>query len=119
MAKHNQIGRKGEDIASTYLLSKGYEVLEKNYRYKRAEIDIIARIGNDIAFVEVKTRTGEQFGYPEEAVAVVKKKKMKEAAENYLIENPSNLEPRFDIISISLKGTKQEIQHIEDAFFFE
>ncbi len=68
MAKHNITGKEGEEIASAYLKAKGYQIIEMNKRFGRAEIDIIAKIGNEYVFVEVKTRTSDYFGFPEEAI---------------------------------------------------
>jgi putative endonuclease len=119
MASHNDLGKKGEELAAEYLSSLGYEILERNYRFEKSEVDIIARIGNDLVFVEVKTRTTALFGNPEEAVSAAKRKKMIQAAENYLETKQSGLEPRFDVIAITGTTSKHEIHHIEDAFFFE
>jgi putative endonuclease len=114
MALHNQIGKKGEDEAVLYLLSMGATILERNYRYDRAEIDIIAKIENIIVFVEVKTRTQNNHGNPEDFLSLAQQKRIVKAATYYLENIPENLDIRFDIISI-LKN--KELEHIEDAFF--
>lgn len=117
MASHNDIGRRGEEIACRYLIDKGHTIIAQNYRYRRAEVDIISKIQDCIVFTEVKTRSYSDFGYPEEAVDALKKKKMREAMNHYLEENNSKEEPRFDIIAITLIDDQIDIHHIEDAFF--
>jgi putative endonuclease len=116
-APHITLGNRGEDIAAEHLLQKGYEILHRNWRYSRAEVDIIARIGNDWVFVEVKTRETDYFGYPEEAVTKAKQKQLQKAADAYLEANPIEGEIRFDIVAVILNDAKQEIHHIEDAFW--
>lgn len=117
MAKHNIIGKEGEEIAAAYLKAKGYQIIEMNKRFGRAEIDIIAKIGNEYVFVEVKTRSSDYFGFPEEAIDKRKIKLMGKAAEQFSSEKNDNLEIRFDMISLVLGSDKHEIVHIEDAFF--
>lgn len=114
MALHNQIGKKGEEEAVLYLLSIGATVLERNYRYDRAEIDIIAKIDDIIIFVEVKTRTQNSHGNPEDFLSLAQQKRIVKAANNYLESIPESLDIRFDIISIV---PHKELEHIEDAFF--
>lgn len=117
MAKHNIIGKEGEEIAAAFLRAKGYEIIEMNKRFGRAEIDIIAKIGNEYVFVEVKTRSSDYFGFPEEAIDKRKIKLMGKAAEQFSSEKNDNLEIRFDMISLVLGNDKHDIVHIEDAFF--
>lgn len=101
MKRYNKnIGDFGENVANEYLISKGYEILEKNYRTAAGEIDIIARFGQTLVFVEVKTRSSVKCGRPSEAVDFRKRKHMAEAAEIYCIENMINEEVRFDVIEI-------------------
>ena len=119
MAEHNDLGKKGEEIAARYLLGKGYTILEQNWRHKRDEIDIIASDGNYLIIVEVKTRSTSYFGEPEEAVTDKKQKFMIRAAEEYVISNDIHMEIRYDIISIIIGGNQQRIRHIEDAFYAE
>lgn len=117
MAKHNEIGKKGEAIAVDFILKKGYQLLEKNWRHKKYEIDIIARDKKDLAFIEVKTRSTNYFGEPEEAVDMHKEKHLIEGAAVYVEEKEIDLNCRFDIISIVLVPNKKpQIKHIEDAF---
>lgn len=113
-----QTGNHGEDLAAAYLLAKGYTILERNWRYQKAELDIIAQHGNTTVFVEVKTRRGLAYGYPEEGVTPAKQKHLSRGANAYVMEKDINNDLRFDIISIILnKGELPQINHIEDAFF--
>ncbi len=111
-----KIGDKGEDFAINILESKGYEILERNYRFKRAEIDIIALQHNSLIFVEVKSLHSFQHGYPEERVNQAKIDKLIEAAENYIYAINWQKDIRFDILSIKLNEPDQFL-HIEDAFY--
>lgn len=118
MAKHNDIGQQGEEMAKSFLLEKGYKILDSNFRSSNSEIDIVARWENKLIFVEVKTRTSASFGQPEIFVSQDKRKHMKKVARSYI--NYINFigEVRFDIISILLERNKvPEIKHFEDAFF--
>lgn len=117
MAKHNLTGKEGEEIAAAFLKAKGYEIVEMNKRFGRAEIDIIAKIGNEYVFVEVKTRSSDHFGFPEEAITKRKITLMGKAAEQFSIEKSDGLEIRFDLISLVLGNEKHDIVHVEDAFF--
>jgi putative endonuclease len=96
---------------------KGYSVLEINWRFEKTEVDIIARQNNTLVIIEVKTRTGDQFGFPEEAVGAAKQKNLALAAEEYLERNNLEMDVRFDVISITVTKEKPVIYHIEDAFF--
>ena len=118
MAKHNETGIKGEQIAEKFLLNKGYTILHKNWRSGRKEIDIIAMDGHLLVFVEVKTRHSFDFGFPEEAVNLQKQSHMKMAAEAFADTYTDFESVRFDIISILLKkDAEDEILHFEDAFY--
>ncbi|MBC7425541.1 MAG: YraN family protein [Bacteroidia bacterium] len=118
MARHNDTGKNGETAAAIYLQKKGYTILELGYRAGRAEIDIIAKIGNDIVFVEVKTRSTVFFGLPEEFVTKTKQKLIQKAADAYLLKNNIVEESaRFDIISVLKGEIEDEIYHMEDAFW--
>ncbi len=108
-------GLKGEDLAVNYLKKKGYRILEKNYRTPLGEIDIIAEKKGTVVFVEVKTRTSDAFGLPEEAVTRQKQERIKKVALLYL-KGLNRVPPvRFDVLSIELKP-EPVIQHIEYAF---
>ncbi len=113
--KNIEIGKKGEDMAADYLLSRNYEILARNFRFGRIEIDIIARHGDILVFVEVKTRSGDEFGYPEESVDEAKQEVIQTCAEEYIFQTGWEGDIRFDIIGISLKSPSP-IYHIVDAF---
>ena len=117
MARHNDLGIKGEIISLEYLEWKGYTILEINWRFKHCEVDIIAKYNNTLVFAEVKTRSTDFFGEPEVAVDNEKKKKLAEAATEYIERNNIEMDMRFDIISIVMKDGKPDIHHFEDAFF--
>lgn len=114
--KHLHTGQYGETLAQNYLQQQGYSILHTNYRYKRAEIDIIAHKSELLVFVEVKTRTTDTFGYPEEAVNSRKEKMLLDAAEAYILAKGWEHEIRFDIVSVTL-NTPPTIVHFEDAFY--
>ena len=117
MAIHNDLGKQGEKIAAVYLRKKGYEIMATSFRYDKAEIDIICKKGNTIVFVEVKTRTSEDFGDPEEAVVAKKQEKLVKAAERFIETNDLIGESRFDVVSVTLLGKKEKVHHIRDAFY--
>lgn len=117
MAIHNELGRLGEQLAKEYLLNKGFTVLTQNYRFEKAELDIICVKNNDIIFVEVKTRSSDYYASPIHAVHHKKQELLQEAAFHFITENKIELEPRFDIISIVIKNNVPQIDHLEDAFW--
>ena len=117
MAKHNILGKKGEDIASRFLAGKGYRIIERNWRTGRDEIDIIAYDDKTLVIAEVKTRSTDFFGEPEEAVTERKQKFLVRAADKYVNQKEIDSEIRFDIISIIIEQGKETIKHIEDAFY--
>ena len=114
--KNTELGREGEALATKYLQEHGWRILERNYRHRRAEIDLIAVHENLMIFVEVKMRTGTGFGMPEDFVDEKKARTVMEAADHYIIETGWQGDIRFDIIAI-LKGKAMEIRHFEDAFY--
>lgn len=118
MATHNEIGILGETLAANFLADKGYTILQKNWRYKKAEVDIIAKINNILVAVEVKTRTSTYFGNPQDFVNKKKIKLLVEAINEYVISNNLDVEVRFDIIAIIKTNNNLEIEHFEDAFFY-
>jgi len=119
MARHNELGKKGEELAKTMLIDKGYSIIETNWRYNKDEIDIIAKDGNELVIVEVKTRSTEFFGFPEDAVDSKKEGFLIRACESYLIENELDIETRFDIVAIIHNNHETKIHHIIDAFYPE
>ena len=119
MAEHNQLGKKGEEIAVAFLEKLGYEVISTNWQEKKFEIDIITIDNDEMVFVEVKTRSTAIFGKPEEAVTLKKQEHLVEGADYYIQENEVDLEARFDIVSIILNSHQEEIKHIKNAFYPE
>jgi putative endonuclease len=118
MAKHLELGRHGEQLAKTHLENSGYEILDENWTHGKAEIDLIAYKDKVIIFAEVKTRTGNGFGEPEDFVDARKQKLLVEAADEYIYLMDHQGEVRFDIISILFdKLNNYKLKHIEDAFW--
>ena len=118
MAKHNETGLKGEQIAENFLLKKGYNILHKNHRFEKKEIDIIAQKDDILVFAEVKTRKSFYYGFPEEYVNLKKQDFMKQAALAFTTENPQYGQIRFDVISIQFdKDRVKDIVHFEDASY--
>lgn len=118
MAKHLDLGARGEEQAKTLLLSKGYVLLETNWRRGRAEVDLIAKDGDVLVFVEVKTRTSDYFGRPEIFVTPKKEKMLIRAAHAYMEEISHEWEIRFDVISVVWRNEKEiEVEHLMDAFW--
>jgi putative endonuclease len=109
-------GKYGEWLAVRYLKKKGYEIVERNVKTPAGEIDILARDADVLVFAEVKTRRGDRFGHPSEAVGRAKMKKMEDSALLYLKKFKQIPQARFDVICVTLEGTKNSIQHITDAF---
>ena len=118
MAEHNDKGAKGEELAAEYLIKKGYIILEKNWRFRNLEADIIATKDKMLIVAEVKTRRSNYFGEPETFVNKQKQKNLIKAANEYVIRSGEDYDVRFDIISIILSDTEMKINHIEDAFLF-
>ncbi len=117
MQQQKKLGKQGEEIAERHLLKLGYTILERNWRHHHLEVDIIARLGNELVIVEVKTRTGEQFGHPSEAIDQRKMNHLIAAAASYIEINDSALETRFDVITIIMNNGTYQLEHFEDAFF--
>ncbi len=109
-------GNDGEIRAAAFLEEKGYQVMERNYRYKRSEIDLIVKKGDWLVFVEVKTRASSAYGFPEEFVDEKKEVKILEGADHYLAESNWQGKVRYDIVAISIVRGSYEIAHFEDAF---
>jgi len=117
MAEHNELGNKGEELATQFLKKKGYKIMSRNYRFKKLEIDIIAEFKNELIIIEVKTRASRFLAGPEETVTKSKQRSIIKAAQQYIIEHEIDLETRFDIISIILNQNEISIDHLEDAFY--
>jgi len=118
MTKKQDLGRKGEDFSSDYLEKAGYQILERNWRYSKAEIDIIAKKDDALIFIEVKTRSYDYYGKPEESVTSFKERLIIDAANRYMELTGHDWEIRFDIISLlANKNDGFHLEHFEDAFF--
>ena len=117
MAQHNETGKEGEQMAVDYLAAKGFDILERNWRFKKNEVDIIARDGNEIVFVEVKTRHENFLVEPELTVSKKQQRSIINSANQYIIERNIDLEARFDIVSIVLSSQGEKILHIDNAFY--
>jgi putative endonuclease len=112
-----QRGISGEDAAAEYLQSKGYRILERNYRFRRGEIDIVAQDGATLVFVEVKARHSREFGTPEEAVTFRKRNQLRKIARGYLFDRKiDGRECRFDVIGIEYENGTPLLRHLKDAF---
>lgn len=118
MKTHQQILRiDGENIATKYLIDRGYSILKRNFRNGHAEIDIIAQLNTQLVIVEVKTRNTSKYGNPEQSVSSKKQQLLAQAAEDYLLQSDLDLIVRYDIISIIKNQYKTEITHLVDAFW--
>lgn len=117
MAKHNELGKKGEDVAVDYLQKRGYVIVERNWTFHGYEIDIIAEYEDLLVFVEVKTRATKNWGNPEEAVSERRMRRMVESAGYYIDSHDIDKQVRFDIIGIVWGGGNFDIEHFEDAFY--
>lgn len=117
MADHNELGKEGEEIACAHLISEGYKILERNFRFQKAEIDIIASYKKEIIIIEVKTRNSDFFGDPQEFVTPKKIKLLVKAANEYVISNDISLEARFDVIAVLKNKKEQKVTHFKNAFY--
>lgn len=117
MAQHNELGKIGEQLAADYLVSKGYEIICRNYFFQKAEIDIIAKHKDMMVCVEVKTRNSDFFGDPQDFVTPNKIKLLVKAMDAFIVENDIALESRFDIIAVLKNKKKEELTHYENAFY--
>lgn len=116
MAQHNILGKAGEDIACKFLQEKGYEIMERNWTWRKLELDIIARKDNSLIIAEIRTRSSDVYGEPEYTVSDKKIRRIINAADVYIKKNMIDLDVRFDIISITGQNGNFKIKHIEDAF---
>lgn len=117
MAEHNDLGKFGEGLAIDFLVKKGYKIKEKNWRFQKAEVDIIAQIENTLVAVEVKTRSTDYFGNPQDFIKPKKIKLLVKAIDEYVNRNDLDVEVRFDVIAIIKTEKEAKIEHLEDAFF--
>lgn len=117
MSQHYELGKKGEQLAVDYLAKKNYEIVERNYRFDKAEVDIIALKDEILAIVEVKTRSTLDFGNPQDFVKPKQIKNLVKAVDEYVTENDLDVEVRFDIIAIVKEEKEFKIEHLENAFY--
>jgi putative endonuclease len=117
MAQHNELGKLGEELAVEYLQKNGYQILETNWTFQKAEVDIIAKKENTLAVVEVKTRSSIDFGLPQDFVKPKKIQLLVKAVNEYVTANDLDVTVRFDIIALQKKDNEFIIEHLEDAFF--
>ena len=117
MAQHNELGKKGEQLAVDFLVKNNYEIIERNYRFDKAEVDIIARIKDTLAIIEVKTRSSTDFGNPQDFVKPKQIQRLVKAVDEYVNVNDLDVEVRFDIIAIVKENNNFNIEHLENAFY--
>ena len=114
MASHNELGKRGEEIARKYLVSKNYTIIDQNWRFRKWEIDLIALKGGLVIIVEVKTRS-QPFSDVSDIIGEKKEENLLEAANAYMENQEENLECRIDLIIIQTKAHNSDVIHIEDA----
>lgn len=117
MAEHNELGKLGEELAVDFLQKNGYTILETNWTFQKAEIDIIAQIDDTLAIIEVKTRSSLEFGLPQDFVNSKKIKLLTKAVDNYVVEKDLDINVRFDIIAIHKEDKSFVIEHLTDSFY--
>lgn len=117
MAQHNELGKKGEQLAVDFLLENGYDIIARNYRFDKAEVDIIAKHKGILAIIEVKARSTADFGDPQDFVKPKQIKNLVKAVDEYVTVNDLDVEVRFDIIAITKVGKSYNIEHLENAFY--
>ncbi len=121
MAEHNELGKKGEDLAVEFLLQNDYTILERNWTFQKAEIDIIAKKENIVTVIEVKTRSSLDFGLPQDFVKPKKIQLLIKAVNAYINDREKDfdddLEIRFDIIAIHKTQETFAVEHLTDAFY--
>lgn len=117
MAEHNELGKFGEELAVEFLQKNDYVILETNWTFQKAEIDIIAQKGTVLAVVEVKTRSSIEFGLPQDFIKPKKIQLLVKAVNEYVISNDLDVTIRFDIIAIYKEENNFKIDHIEDSFY--
>ena len=116
MAEHNDFGKEGEDLAVDFLQKSGYKIVARNFRYLKAEVDIIARKKNVLAVIEVKTRSTPDFGDPQNFVKQKQINLLIKAVDFFVNEHKLDVDVRFDIVAIIRNKAGTRIEHLEDAF---
>lgn len=114
---HIELGQKGEELALNHLFTKGYELIEKNYKWKNAEVDIICKKNNILVIVEVKTRNSIALGEPYLSVTRGKQRQIIKVTNQFIQQHNVQEEIQFDVISIILNQHQTKIEHIENAFY--
>jgi putative endonuclease len=117
MAQHNELGKIGEQLAVDYLTHNNYNIIERNYRFDKAEVDIIAQKNDILAIIEVKTRSTSDFGNPQDFVKPKQIQRLVKAVDEYVTEKDLDVEIRFDIIAIVKTGKTYDIEHLKNAFY--
>ena len=117
MAAHNELGKLGEEMAVEFLQKNGYTILETNWTFQKAEIDIIAQKENTLAVIEVKTRSSVDYGLPQDFVKPKKIQLLLKAVNEYVISKNLDTEVRFDIFSIHKNEEDFIVEHLENAFY--
>ncbi|MFQ5708236.1 MAG: YraN family protein [bacterium] len=120
MPKHanRRVGNLGENLATRYLKQHAFEIIDRNYRWARGEIDIVAKKENTLIFVEVKTARQKGFGSPESWVDERKQRQIGQVAQHYLQEKEiEEMDCRFDVVAITKDGHEWKIHHIQNAFW--
>ncbi|BAO54959.1 YraN family protein [Nonlabens marinus] len=118
MADHNDLGTAGEELAVAHLLKSGYQILARNYVYLKGEIDVIARMGNTVVIVEVKTRSTPDFGDPQDFLKPGQIKRLVDTSDHFVHElEDVDVEVRFDIIAIIKNKRGTQVEHLKDAFY--
>ena len=117
MSEKHELGQAGEAMAENYLQSQGFQIEHRNYRFKKAEIDLIARKGDLLVAVEVKTRSSKDWGMPQDFVKPAQIKNLVKAFDQYILSRELDVEVRFDIIAITASEKGMALEHLEDAFY--
>jgi putative endonuclease len=117
MQQHIDLGKKGEDWAAGWLTGKGFEILHRNWRHGRYEVDIIAGRGNTLHFIEIKSRGSNLYGHPEESVTPKKIRNMMQAALAWRIQFPGHARVQYDVLAITVRpGAEPEYFLFEDVY---
>ena len=117
MAEHNELGKKGEELAIEFLQENGYKILDRNWTFQKAEIDNKKKKESFLVIVEVKTRSSIDFGLPQDFVKPQKIQHLVKAVNAYINDREIDFEVRFDIIAIHKNGESFAIEHLTDAFY--
>ena len=117
MISHRETGDIGEDLARQHLENRGYKIHDTNWYHGHLELDIVAQKEKELVIVEVKSRNGNKYEHPSEAITNKKIKRIVEAAEAYILEKDLDIETRFDVITIVFCDNNFELEHYKDAFY--